>query len=279
MNNETVLPRLNWGGTLLRSLTALLGVVAVLFLLLPLVGLLWRGINAEAWSSLTAGVLLDAIRLSLLTTALSLALTFIFGTPLAYALARRRIAFSRWINVLIQLPIVLPPAVAGLALLSAFGQRGLLQGPMETLGIDIAFSSVAVVLAQTFVAAPFYLRAASVGFQSIPREVEEAARVDGADSLPLFVFVILPLARRSLGAGLVLTWARALGEFGATLMFAGSLRGTTQTMPLLIYDTFQSNIEAAILAGLVLVGVALVTLLVSQSLRRNDDDVGLPGEV
>lgn len=258
--------RLTGGGLL-----ALFSGLAVAFLVLPLAGLLWRAIRADAWTGLSTGALTEAIRLSAMTTLASAGLIVLFGTPLAYALARWRFPFKRVINALVELPIVLPPAVAGLALLSVYGQRGLFGSTLDAFGLSVAFSTAAVVIAQVFVAAPFYIRAATIGFAAIPREVEDAARVDGADDAALFWFVTLPMASRALGAGLVLSWARALGEFGATLMFAGSLQGETQTTPLLIFETFQTSVDAAIAAGLILIALALVALLIARWLESRDD--------
>ncbi|NOK85695.1 MAG: Molybdenum transport system permease protein ModB [Chloroflexi bacterium AL-W] len=254
-----------------QTLFVLLGGVGALFLALPLVGLLLRALRQNAWQALSADAVMTAIQLSAITTLSSVSFTLIFGTPLAYLLARGKFPFKRLVNVIVELPIVLPPAVAGLALLSVFGRRGIFSHTLDSLNLTIAFTGVAVVIAQTFVAAPFFIRAASVGFASIPREIEDAARVDGASEAALFWFITLPLAGRSLGAGLVLSWARAMGEFGATIMFAGSLQGITQTMPLFIYETFNRDVDAAIAAGLILVGVALVALMLSAWLRPHED--------
>jgi molybdate transport system permease protein len=158
--------------------------------------------------------------------------------------------------------------VAGLALLLTFGRRGLLGEPLQSVGISLPFTAAAVVLAQMFVAAPFYIRAAQIGFSSVPSDIEEAARVDGASGWQVVRWITLPLSRQALAAGLVLSWARALGEFGATILFAGSLQGRTQTMPLLVYSIFERDINAAIWTGLMLVGLALLALLLSQWLSR-----------
>jgi molybdate transport system permease protein len=154
--------------------------------------------------------------------------------------------------------------------LITLGRRGLLGPSLDALGISLAFTTGAVILAQTFVAAPFYIRAAQIGFQNVPEEIESAARVDGASGWALFRLITLPLAFRALLAGLTLSWARALGEFGATILFAGSLQGRTQTMPLLIYNVLERDIDAAIWTGLLLVILALATLLLAQWLRRSE---------
>jgi molybdate transport system permease protein len=249
-------------------LVSLLAVIALLFLLLPVLALVIRAVQNQVWANLPSTAIPDAIWISFVSTLLSMIVTVLFGTPLAYALARRSFPLRRLINVLIELPIVLPPAVAGLALLLTFGRRGLLGAPLSELEITITFTLTAVIMAQTFVAAPFYIRAAQVGFQGISREIEDAARVDGAGGFSLFWFVTLPLSIRALAAGLVLAWARALGEFGATILFAGSLQGRTQTMPLLIYTVIERDLNAAIWTGLILVGIAVVALLISQWLSH-----------
>lgn len=253
-----------------RVLLAFIGGLALLFLTLPLVVLVARAILTQGWEGGLTTQILDAIRLSVLTTALTVVFTVLFGIPLAYIFARWRFRFKQVLIVLVELPIVLPPAVAGLALLLTFGRRGTLGPLLEDFGITLPFSTAAVVMAQTFVAAPFFIRSAQVGFQGVPRELEDAARVDGANSLQLFFLITLPLAGRALTAGLALCWARALGEFGATILFAGSLQGRTQTMPLLVYNILERDINAAIWTGVILVFLALAALLISRLLSRSE---------
>jgi len=161
------------------------------------------------------------------------------GTPLAYLLARRRFRGRTALDTLIDLPMVLPPSVAGIALLVAFGRRGLVGQYLTVAGIELAFTQMAVVLAQIFVAAPFYIKAAAAGFAGVDRELEQAAALDGATPLQVARYVTVPLAWTSLFGGAVMTWARALGEFGATIIFAGNFVGRTQTMPLAIYQGFE----------------------------------------
>lgn len=260
--------RLPPASRLQKGLVAAAGTLGLLFLIVPVIVLMTRAVGTPVADELPA--IAQAILLSLVTTVLTALFTLAFGTPLAYILARWNFPLRRALNVVVELPIVLPPAVAGLALLVTFGRRGAFGGVLGFLGITLPFTTAAVVVAQTFVSAPFYVRSAQVGFQGIPREIEDAARVDGAEGWTLFRFVTLPLARRGLAAGLVLSWARALGEFGATILFAGSLQGRTQTMPLLIYGIFERDIDAAIWAGALLIGMALLALLFSQRLRRDD---------
>jgi molybdate transport system permease protein len=194
-----------------------LSVIALLFLGLPVLALLARAVlGEELLATASSKAILDALILSLTTTLASLVLIIAFGTPLALLLARRDFR-GKWLaDVLVDLPIILPPTVAGLALLLAFGRMGTLGTPLETVGITIPFTTFAVILAQTFVAAPLYIRSVRAGFMSVPRTVEEAAEVDGASRFTLLRRVTVPLASPAVGAGLALAWARALGEFGAT---------------------------------------------------------------
>jgi molybdate transport system permease protein len=246
--------------------------IALLFLTLPLLALVLRALDNPLTSAVSLDAISSAIWLSFATTLITLVLTIAFGTPLAYLLARHQFRFKRLVIVLVELPVVLPPAVAGLALLMAFGRRGLLGAPLADAGVTITFTAAAVIMAQTFVAAPFFLRAAITAFEGVSRDLEDAGRVDGAGGITLFRYVTLPLAFRGMFAGLMLSWARALGEFGATILFAGSLQGRTQTMPLLIYNILERDLNAAIWTGLLLVGLALVALLVSQALTRSAHD-------
>ena len=233
-----------------------------LFLTAPIVGLVVRAVTHGALgAALASTVVVDALRLSLLTTLVSLAVTMAIGTPLAFMLARRRFPGAGLVELVVDLPIVLPPSVAGLALLLLFGRRGLLGESLDAFGLAIPFTVVAVVLAQVFVAAPLYVRAARAGFEGLPRDLEDAARVDGAGELGVFRHVIVPLASPALAAGLVLSWARSLGEFGATILFAGNVAGRTQTLPLVVYAEFQGgDLEAAVAAATVLVGAAILVL-------------------
>jgi molybdate transport system permease protein len=246
--------------------------IALLFLTLPLLALVLRALANPLTSAVSLDAISSAVWLSFATTLITLVLTIAFGTPLAYVLARHQFRFKRLVIVLVELPVVLPPAVAGLALLMAFGRRGLLGAPLADAGVTITFTAAAVVMAQTFVAAPFFVRAAITAFEGVSRDLEDAGRVDGAGGITLFRYVTLPLAFRGMFAGLMLSWARALGEFGATILFAGSLQGRTQTMPLLIYNILERDLNAAIWTGLLLVGLALLALLVSQALTRSAHD-------
>src|SRR6266851_9861282 len=235
----------------------------VLFLGLPLVGLLSRATGAgDVLAALGRPIVLEALRLSLLTTVAVLVLSLAFGSPLALLLARWRFRGLGLLDSLVDLPIVLPPAVAGLALLLTFGRRGLLGGSLAAVGIELPFTTAAVVLASLFVAAPFYVRAARSGFLAVPRELEEAARVEGASEWQVFRHVTAPVASSALFGGAVLAWARALGEFGATVMFAGQFQGRTQTMPLAIYAALEGDTDAALGLSILLLGISFVLLVV-----------------
>ncbi len=183
-------------------------------------------------------------------------------------LARRRFRGSTLLEAVIDLPIVLPPSVAGLALLLLLGRRGLLGGPLDALGIELPFTTVAVILAQTFVSAPFFIRSARTGIAGVDRDFEDAARVDGASERQLFQAITIPLAGPALAAGLVMSWARSLGEFGATIMFAGNVEGRTQTLPLVVYSEFQGgNLDRSIAAAAILVLAALGVLIAVRALH------------
>jgi molybdate transport system permease protein len=248
-----------WGE---RSLTALAGLFA-LFLALPILTLVIRAVlNGSLALAIASPVVAEALLLSLITTAISLVITVTLGMPLAIVLARRRFRGKGWLEAIVDLPIVLPPSVAGLALLLVFGRTGVLSAPFDVLGISVPFTTIAVILAQTFVSAPFFIRSARTGIAGVDRDLEDAARVDGASERQLFRSVTVPLASAALAAGLVMTWARSLGEFGATIMFAGNMAGRTQTLPLVVYSEFQGgDLDASIAAAAILVLAAFGVLV------------------
>jgi molybdate transport system permease protein len=231
-----------------------LGAILAAFLVLPLGCLLFGATPAELWAGLFHPLVWPALRLSLGTTATSLALSITLGTPLAWTLATKGGRAPRLLESLLQLPIVIPPAVAGVALLLAFGRHGPLS-PLFPPGWSITFSTTAVVLAQTFVASPFYVQAATQAFRQLDPHLLIVARTFGASPSRVFFRIALPLSAGSLFGGAAVCWARALGEFGATLMFAGNLRGATQTLPLAIYTLLESDLRAAQALSLTLVAV------------------------
>jgi molybdate transport system permease protein len=247
----------NLGQVAGRAALALAIALFVAFLSLPLIALLMRVPVGDLPDYLGRPLVRNALLLSLFTSLVSIGLMLGLGTPLAFVLARRNFPGKRVLDTLVDLPLVLPPAVAGIALLLAFGRRGLLGPILEGTGLDIAFSTAAVVLAQTFVASPFYVKAARAAFQDVARELEESAATDGAGGWARFRHVLLPLALPGITGGAIMAWARALSEFGATILFAGNFEGRTQTMPLAIYTALESDLNAAI----VLSGVLLVASL------------------
>jgi molybdate transport system permease protein len=242
----------------------LLGVaVAGLVLLLgfPLASVVVRVPPAELLSRMSDPALLEALRLSLVSSAAATAVVVALGLPVAYLLATRVFPGKRLMEVLIELPMVLPPTVAGLALLLAFGRNGLAGRSLALLGVSIPFSTLAVVLAQAFIAAPFFISAARAGLSEVdPRYLDAAATLRASPARTL-VRVMLPLALPSMLAGAAMSWARALGEFGATITFAGNLPGVTQTMPLAVYVALQRDVDAAVAMSVVLLALAVGVLL------------------
>lgn len=231
-----------------------------LFILIPLAALFLRANPADIWSHLQMQQVRQAIQLSLLTSTLTVALTVVFGTPVAYYLSHRHYRFYRLLDTLVDLPTVLPPAVAGVALLIAFGRRGLLGEWFNAVGLSIPFTTLAVVLAQTFIAAPLYIKSAALGFASVDCELRKAAALDGANRWQTFTHIMVPMAWMSILSGGVMTWARALGEFGATIIFAGNFPGRTQTMPLAIYIGFELDLNVALTLSVILIVLSVLTL-------------------
>jgi molybdate transport system permease protein len=236
--------------------------VAIVFLILPLAGLLWRAPWARLPSLLADPATREALRLSLVTATIATGASLLVGVPLAWVLARVTFPGRSLLRALVTLPLVLPPVVGGVALLLALGRRGLLGQYLDRwFGVTIPFTPAAVVLAETFVAMPFLVISVEGALRAADARFEDAAATLGADRWTTFRRVTLPLVAPGVAAGSVLCWARALGEFGATITFAGNFPGTTQTMPLAVYLALQSDPEAAITLSLVLLIVSVATLL------------------
>jgi molybdate transport system permease protein len=231
------------------------------FVSLPLLSLVVWTVDNEAWRAIASPIAVDALLLSVRTTAITMVILLVVGTPAAYVLARVDFRGNRVINTLIDIPVVLPPSAAGIALLLAFGRLGLVGKYLDIFGITVTFTTAAVVMAEIFVAAPFYVRQAAAGFGGVDRTVEEAALVDGASRSTVFFRVTVPLAFPALVAGALTAWARALGEFGATVIFAGSFRGVTQTIPLAIFAEFHRNLDAAVALSVLVLGFAFAVIL------------------
>ena len=241
-------------------------VIYLLFIGLPVLALLIRAAqHGNFLTGLVGDLALTALRLSLITSGISMGIILLVGTPFAYLLARNTSWILRIVDSLIELPIVLPPVVAGVAMLMAFGRQGVLGPVLETLGIGLPFTTGAVVFAQIFVAAPFYIRSAKLGFQSVARDYEDISQTLGISPWGTFWRLTVPLAAPSLLTGFALAWARSLSEFGATIMFAGNLMGKTQTMPLAIMTAMESSLESA-LALSVLLLAGSVTILIGLGL-------------
>ena len=239
----------------------LLALAGAAFFTLPLVALAARAPWPTALTDLTAPSVVAALRLSIVCSVAATALSVVLGIPLAWVYARLAFPGKAVVRALTTLPMVLPPVVGGIALLVAFGRRGLFGDALDALGVRLPFTTAAVIVAETFVAMPFFVITVEAALRSMDRRFEDAARTLGADPAHVLRTVTLPLIAPSIVAGMVLSWARALGEFGATITFAGNFPGTTQTMPLAAYLALETNADTAVLLGLTLLAVSMVVLI------------------
>ena len=248
--------------------------VALTFLTLPIVAIFVNSSPGDLIASLGERGALDALWLSLRATAAAIAIILLVGTPAAYLLATRSFRGKALVVTLIELPLVLPPAAAGIALLAALGPSGILGGAIEAAGIQLSFATAGVVVALTFVSSPFYVRQAMAAFAAVDRTLLDASRTLGASEARGFLRVMIPVALPGLAAGTALAVGRSLGEFGATLMFAGSFQGITQTVPLAIYDRLSTDFDSALALSAVLVAVSAAILL-AVKLVRGGETLGL----
>jgi len=232
-----------------------------LFIGVPLLALLFVVSPADLAHHLTSRMVLGALWLTLKTTLIATFLVVLVGTPLAFVLARGSFRGRELLDTIVDLPITIPPVVAGVALLLAFGRRGLIGRQLEAFGIAIPFTSVAVVMAQVFIASPFFVKAARAGMEAVDARLEAAARTLGAGRWRVFWTITVPLARPALLSGVVLAWARALSEFGATIMFAGNLPGRTQTLTLAVMSALEGDLESAVAVSVLSLGLAVMALL------------------
>lgn len=265
------------GGDVVRPnmLIGASGMIMAVFLILPLYGLLITALrNGNILESLAQPIAYDALKLSVITTAAALVITLVFGTPLAVVLARGRFPGLRILDTLCDLPMTLPPVVGGLALLLTFGRNGILGPTLAMFGISLPFTTAAVVVAVTFVAAPFYIRSARSGIVAVSADIEEAARMDGCDEFAVFRLVTAPAAGEALLGGAILCGARALGEFGATIMFAGSIQGRTQTLPLAINAALGIDLNASISMSILLLVVSFILLIAFRHWVSDQTDTG-----
>jgi molybdate transport system permease protein len=256
--------------TLAYGVAALLILVVTLYLALPVVALFFRTTPELFWTSLSDPLVISALRLSLVTSATSLTVVILVGTPFAYVHARTSYPGKVLVDTLIDLPLVLPPAVAGFALLVLYGRMGLLGRYFNMMGIPLAFTTLAVIMAQIFVASPFYLRQAKSLFEQFDQSYEHTARTLGASPLRTFMTITLPLTASGLVSGAVMTFGRALGEFGATIMFAGNLPGVSQTMPLAVYVGMESNFNLGLTISILLVIISFVIMITVRLVTRNE---------
>jgi molybdate transport system permease protein len=261
--------RSRWGRAGIAVAVALIVAVVMAFLMLPIVALVTYQPVHDLINGFGSMVATDAIEVSVKTNAIAFALMIVLGTPFAYTLARSRFRGRSIVITLVEIPLVMPPAVAGLALLVAFGRLGLLGHTLNALGIDLAFTQAAVVIAILFVASPFYLRGAIAAFEAVEGDLIDVAGTLGAGPVRRMLRVAVPLAASGLGAAAAVAFARGLGEFGATILFAGSFQGTTQTLPLAVYSLFDANLDQAIAIGVLLIIISAAILLASKLLVRS----------
>ena len=252
---------ISWSRWPARLLVGILAGLFFLFIGVPLASLLFHEPPSTVWSEILQPDVFQALQLSIVTTTLSALVAVLFGLPVAYLLARIDFPGRKLLETLVTLPTVLPPVVAGVALLLAFGRVGLIGRYLDMLGITIPFTTVAVVMAQTFVAAPFFINSTKAGLEQLDNRYEMAAYTLRASPFYTFRRVVLPLIRPALLSGIGLSWARALGEFGATITFAGNFPGTTQTMPIAVYIASESDLDKSIALSVVLLAVSFAILL------------------
>ena len=252
----------------LKAGLGLLLAVAMAFIALPVLALFLKSPLQSILQALHDPVVLDALRLSLTTSSITTLVVVIMGTPIAYVSARFKYRGKELADSMIDLPVIMPPAVAGIALLVAFGRMGLAGQYLNSFGITIAFTTLAVILAQVFVSSPFYIRQARTSFEDVDLTFENAARTLGASRVYTFFHVILPIAMNGLLSGAIMAFARSLGEFGATIMFAGNFQGRTQTMPLAIYTAMQGDLDVALCLSIILVAFSFAVIVLVKTLTR-----------
>jgi molybdate transport system permease protein len=265
----------SWFSNGVKNSWKALALPIILFITIPIVAIFLKTPLGQLFANINQAQLVHAINLSIVTSLSTTLITLIFGTPVALLLSQRNFRFHRFIDTLIDLPTVLPPSVAGIALLMAFGRKGLFGAFFTSMGISIPFTFIAVIMAQTFVASSLYIKAATIGFSAVETELKQASALDGANRWQTFRYITLPISWTSIMSGSVMTWARALGEFGATIIFAGNFPGRTQTMPLAIYIGFEIDLNVALTLAIILICFSFLTLIIVKSLlhKRLDSDV------
>lgn len=267
-NQDTASASAKAKDTALKLSIAFLLIIATAFIALPIASLFIKSPLDTTLRSLHDPMVMDALKLSLMTSTLTMAIVVLIGTPVAYVNARFHYLGREVADSLIDLPVIMPPAVAGIALLMAFGRMGILGHYLNAYGISIAFTTLAVIIAQVFVSSPFYIRQARTSFEDIDRSFENASRTLGASRVYTFFHVILPIAGNGLISGAIMAFARSLGEFGATIMFAGNFQGRTQTMPLAIYTAMQGDLDVSLCLALILVAISFLIIAIVKTLTR-----------
>jgi molybdate transport system permease protein len=247
----------------------LLSIPLLLFFLLPILAIFIKTPINSILENLSERNAVKAISLSLFTSSITTLITVCFGTPVAYLLSQKKSRIFRVVDTLVDLPTVLPPAVAGFALLMAFGRKGIFASWLTAYGISIPFTTIAVIMAQTFIASPLFIKSATISFSGINNELKQAAALDGASRWQIFRYIVLPLSWMGMLSGCVMTWARALGEFGATIIFAGNFPGRTQTMPLAIYIGFEIELNVALTLSIILITISFLTLIIVKNVLHN----------
>jgi|WetSurMetagenome_2_1015567.scaffolds.fasta_scaffold126585_2 molybdate transport system permease protein len=247
---------------------ALIVLTYFLFIALPITAVFLRMDPGQVNAQLQNPVITQTIKLSLFTSAVAVLIAFVLTVPTAYFMATRKFPGKAIIDTIIDLPIVLPPAVAGVALLYAFAPKGLLGPILNSIGLTIPGYTIAVIIAEAFVASPFLLRSAKTGFENMDQDIINSAKILSGSRLKVFFTISLPLAIRAITSGTMMTWARAMGEFGATLMFAGNLPGITTTMPLAIYTLMSSDPLAGVMLSIILIAISFAILIIIKLLEQ-----------
>jgi len=263
--------RTQWDAAM-RWLFACAGAPLLFLLVVPGLSLAQRFSFSEFIRQLGERTTLQAIKLSFVTATITTIIVLLMGTPIAHLLARRQTRLLRALEVLVDLPTIFPPVVAGIALLLAFGRTGFVGKWLNAVGIDIVFTPIAVVMAQTFVAAPFYVKSATIGLRMVSADTKDAAALEGADWLQTLFYVTIPMSWRSIFSGAALCWARAMGEFGATMIFAGNTPGRTQTMTLAVYMGFEIDLDQALTLAVILLSTSAVVLYATRTFMASGSD-------
>lgn len=246
--------------------------ILIFFLLIPFISLIIKTPLNIIVAEITSSPAINALLLSIISSSVTVVITFLFGTPLAYYIAFKKGKISTFAEYLVDIPAVLPPAVAGIALLMAFGREGIIGKFLSSIGIQISFTVIAVILAQIFISSTYYIKVAYSSFMSVDRTIWEESQLIGVNDFKLMTAIYIPITKRFLITGLISTWARAIGEFGATIIFAGNLEGKTRTMPLAIYTAMQSDLNYALSLSVIMVMCSFIIIYLCRFMIKNGVD-------